>query len=530
VIFFPAFATDALVYASQEFAKMQERDNPYIERVLETRGIIDERSEGSRGQMKTQITFGTDGWRGKIAEDFTFDNVRRCAQGFARYLLSNGGAEKGVVVGHDRRFASEHFAVAVAEVMAAHDIHVHLTQGATPTPVISYSVVVLGAGGAVNITASHNPPTDNGFKVRDRHGAAIDPQDLKEIEARIPPIGEVKRIPLEEAVERGLVERFDPAPAYIEHLEDLIDVEPVKRAGLLIVHDAMWGNAAGWLERILGGEGTRVVGIRQDRNPLFPGMMRPEPIPPNIEACQEKVVEIGADVGVVNDGDADRIGIVDEKGSFLNQLQVYGLLALYLLEVRGWRGPIVKTLSTTSMLDKLGEIYGVSVYNTGVGFKYVAPKMLEVDAMIGGEESGGYAFRGNVPERDGILAPLLFLDFMVQTGKSPSQLLEHLYEVAGARYFYDRIDHYFSPEEGEAVRRRVKEARPESLAGLKVTSLDTTDGYKYSLEDGGWLLIRFSGTEPGLIRFYCETTHEDKVRVLLEEGMGLAGLESERRG
>jgi len=474
--------------------------------------------------MTTQIEFGTDGWRGKIAEDYTFDNVRRCAQGFARYLLNNGGAEKGVVVGHDRRFASEHFAAAVAEVMAAHDIHVCLTQGATPTPVISYSVVALGVGGAVNITASHNPPWDNGFKVRDEHGAAIAPQDLKEIETLIPPIEEVKCLPLDEAEAKGLVERFDPAPAYIEHLGDLIDVEPIKRAGLLVVHDAMWGNGAGWLERILGGERMRVVGIRQDRNPLFPGMVRPEPIPPNIEACQEKVMEIGADVGIVNDGDADRIGIVDEEGGFLNQLQVYGLLALYLLEVRGWRGPIVKTLSTTSMLDKLGEIYGVPVYHTGVGFKYVAPKMLEVDAIIGGEESGGYAFRGNIPERDGILAPLFFLDFMVQTGKSPSQLLEYLYEVVGARYFYDRIDHYFSPEEGEAVRRRVKEARPGLLAGLKVMGLNTTDGYKYSLEDGGWLLIRFSGTEPGLIRFYCETTHEDKVRALLEKGMGLAGL------
>jgi len=282
-----------------------------------------------------RITFGTDGWRGKIAEDYTFDNVRRCAQGFARYLLDKGVAESGVVVGYDRRFASEHFAEAVAEVMAAHDIHVHLTQGATPTPVISFSVVALGVRGAVNITASHNPPWDNGFKVRDEHGAAIDPQDLKEIEALIPPIEEVKRLPLNEAEAKGLVERFDPAPVYIEHLKDLIDVEPIRRTGLLVVHDAMWGNGAGWLERILGGERMQVVGIRQDRNPLFPGMIRPEPIPPNIEACQEKVREIGADVGIVNDGDADRIGIVDEKGGFLNQLQVYGLLALYLLEVRG---------------------------------------------------------------------------------------------------------------------------------------------------------------------------------------------------
>ena len=474
--------------------------------------------------MTTEIKFGTDGWRAKIAEDYTFDNVRRCAQGFARYLADKGVAEKGVVIGYDRRFASEDFAAAAAEVLAAHGIPVHLCREATPTPVISYSVVALEAAGAVNITASHNPPTDHGFKVRDEHGAAVDPQGLREIEARIPPIEEVKRLLLEEAKRRGLVRIFDPAPPYLEHLKDLINVEPIKEAGLTVVYDAMWGNGAGWLQHILAGGRTQILGIHQERNPLFPEMERPEPIPPNVDVCLAEVRGVGADVGIITDGDADRIGIVDERGKFLNQLQVYGLLALYLLEVRGWRGPIVKTISTTSMLDKLGEIYGVPVYHTGVGFKYVGPKMLEVDAMIGGEESGGYAFRGNIPERDGILAALFFLDFMVQTGKKPSELLEHLYQVVGARYYYDRIDRYFPLEEREAVQRRVDEARPTSLAGLKVTGLDTTDGYKYGLEDGGWLLIRFSGTEPGLIRFYCETTHEDKVKALLEEGMRIAGL------
>ena len=471
-----------------------------------------------------RIKFGTDGWRGKIAEDFIFDNVRRCAQGFARYLSDKGVAKKGVVVGHDRRFASEHFATAVAEVMAAHDIHVHLTQGATPTPVIGHSVVARGAAGAVNITASHNPPTDNGFKVRDEYGSAIAPDGLKEIEANIPPIMEVKRLSLDKAEALGLVVRFDPAPAYLDHLRDLIDVEPIKAAGLTIVAYPMWGNSIGWFPRILAGGSTSIIEIHNVRNPTFPEMVRPEPIPPNVDPCLLKVQEVGADVGIINDGDADRIGIADEHGRFVNQLQVYGLLALYFLEVRGERGPIVKTLSTTSVLEKLGQIYDVPVHQTGVGFKYVAPKMLELDAMIGGEESGGYAFRGNVPDRDGILANLYFLDFMVQTGKSPSQLLDYLYEVVGARYYYDRIDYYFSAEEGEAVRQRVKQARPQFLADLEVTDINTTDGYKYNLEDGGWLLIRFSGTEPGLIRVYCETTREDKVRVLLEEGMRLAGL------
>ena len=472
------------------------------------------------------IRFGTDGWRGKTAEDYTFDNVRRCAQGFASYLLHKGVANQGVVVGYDRRFASEHFATAVAEVMAAHDIHVHLTQGATPTPVIGHSVVTRGAAGAVNITASHNPPTDNGFKVRDEHGGAIAPDGLRQIEAGIPPIEDVKRLRLDKAEARGLVERFDAAPAYLAHLRDLIDVSPIKAAGLTIVADPMWGNGIGWFPRILSGGSTEIIEIHNVRNPSFPEMLRPEPIPPNVDACLAKVVELGADVAIINDGDADRIGVGDECGRFVNQLQVFGLLALYLLEVRGERGPIVKTLSTTSVLERLGQIYSVPVHQTGVGFKYVAPKMLEVDAMIGGEESGGYAFRGNVPDRDGILASLYFLDFMVQTGKSPSQLLEHLYDVVGDRYYYDRIDHYFSAEEGEAVRQRVAEARPGLLAGLKVTDINTTDGYKFSLEDGGWLLIRFSGTEPGLIRVYCETTQEDKVRVLLEQGMTLAGLAS----
>ncbi len=473
------------------------------------------------------IRFGTDGWRGTIAGDFTFDNVKRCAQGFARYLLSKGLAEKGVVIGYDRRFASEHFASAAAEVMAAHGIKSYITREATPTPVISFSIVALKAGGGINITASHNPPLDNGFKVRDHRGAAIDPLGLREIEAFIPPVSEIKSIPLEEAVHKGFVEFFDPAPAYLEHISKLVDFEPIKKAGLTIVHDAMYGNGAGWLEKILAGGTTKIVSIRTERNPLFPGMKRPEPIPPNIQACQDKVREIKADVGIINDGDADRIGIVDECGDFLNQLQVYGLLALYLLEVRGWRGPIVKTLSTTSMLDILGRIYNVPVYHTGVGFKFVAPKMLEVDAMVGGEESGGYAFRGNVPERDGILAPLFFLDFMVRTGKKPSQLLEHLYEVVGSRFYYDRIDLSFPPEKRELTRVRIESARPSTIAGIKVTGIDTTDGYKYNLEDGGWLLIRFSGTEP-VIRFYCETTYGDKVREILEEGIKLAGLSIEK--
>jgi phosphomannomutase len=253
-------------------------------------------------------------------------------------------------------------------------------------------------------------------------------------------------------------------------------------------------------------------------------MARPEPIPPNIDAGLAFARRQAADVVLITDGDADRIGLGDEHGTFIDQLRVYALLAYAFLEVRGERGPIVKTLSTTSMLDKLGERYGVPVYETGVGFKYVAPKMIEVDAMIGGEESGGYAFRGHVPERDGILAGLYLLDLMVRRGKRPAELVRELFDVVGEHY-YERIDHPLAPEarlEGEA---RVRNQHPERIGGLRVTGINTFDGFKFGLEDGGWLLIRFSGTEP-LVRVYCETTDSSRVQPILQDGLAMLALRS----
>jgi phosphomannomutase len=472
--------------------------------------------------MAQKIHFGTDGWRGEIAEDYTFANVRRCAQGFASYLNNHGKTGQWIVVGHDKRFHSENFARAVAEVLVGNGFSVYLTDGPTPTPVIAFSIVNRHAAGAVNITASHNPPTDNGFKVRNEFGGAIDPQGLQEIEDWIPDSEEeAARMAASDAEAQGRLVRFDPAPAYISHLANLIDLQPIKDAGLTIVADLMWGNGAGWFPHLLEGGKTRVIEIHNTRNPIFPEMKRPEPIPPNIDVGLKTTLDLKANVLVVTDGDADRLGIGDEKGQFVNQLQVYALLAFYLLEVRGQRGPIVKTLSTTGMLNKLGEIYNVPVYETGVGFKYVAPKMLETDAMIGGEESGGYAFRNNVPERDGILAGLFFLDMMVRLKRSPSQLLELLFSKVGAHY-YDRVDRTFSGDR-QAREQAILAANPSTVGGLKVVGLDTTDGFKFKLEDGGWLLIRFSGTEP-ILRVYCETTRQDCVQALLGDGLRIAGL------
>jgi len=319
------------------------------------------------------------------------------------------------------------------------------------------------------------------------------------------------------------VQVWDPAPAYLEHIGKLVQINAIRDAGLNILVEPMWGNGSGWFPRILAGGRTTIREIHNERNPLFPEMIRPEPIPPNVDVGLRTTVEIGADVCLIMDGDADRMGIGDEHGRFVNQLQVYALLAYYLLEIRGERGAIVKTISTTSMLDKLGEMYGVDVYPTGVGFKYVGPKMVETNAMIGGEESGGYAFRGSVPERDGILGNLYFLDLMVRTGKTPSQLLADLYAKLGATYYYDRVDTRFPSEKRPEAKARLDVSHPETLAGLRVTDIVTLDGYKYLLEDGGWLLIRFSGTEP-IIRVYCETTNASKVQPLLRAGLELAGL------
>ena len=475
--------------------------------------------------MTDAIHFGTDGWRGRIGDDYTFANVRRVAAAAAEYYRDErDGAARGLVIGHDRRFVARDFAIAAAEVVAGCGVPVWLTADATPTPVISFSAVAQQAAGAINITASHNPPGDQGFKVRDAQGAALAPDALAELEGRLPAAGtELPRVDFATAVGDGRIKIFDPAPAYRQYLSGQVDLRRIADAGLRVAYDPMWGAGIGWLAWLLGpAAATTFMAIHDRPNPNFPEMKRPEPIPPNTDALARHVLQTGAQIGIVNDGDADRIGAVDEHGTFINQLQVFGLLAYYLLEVRGERGAIVKTLSTTSMLEVLGQKYGVPVYETGVGFKYVGPKMLATDAMIGGEESGGFAFRG-LPERDGLLVALALLDLMIQTGQTPAELIQTLYRTVGATWYYDRVDIRFGEADHAAARARLDAAEPTSIAGLPVARIDRTDGYKFWFADHGWLLIRFSGTEP-LMRVYTETTHGDKVADILAAGRDLAGV------
>ena len=472
----------------------------------------------------TSIKFGTDGWRAIIAEDFTFGNVRVCAQSVANYLKDAGLAHRGLVIGYDTRFGSEDFAAAAAEVVAANGIKVYLCRKATPTPVISYAILERKAGGAIIITASHNPASWNGFKFKTEQATSAPPEAIARLEEYISQIGaggKVMQVVLDQAVRERMVEMFDPSPSYLRHIGRLVDLERIRSSGLKVVVDSMYGAGAGYFRALLRGGATKVIEIHGKRNPLFPGI-RPEPIASNLVELCAKVRRSGASVGLATDGDADRIGIVDEKGNFLTTLQVFALLALYLLEVCGQRGAIIKTITSTSMLYRLGELYGVPVFETPVGFKHVAPKMMAEDALIGGEESGGFGYRGHIPERDGILSGLFILDLMIRQQKTPSQLIEYLYDKVGPHY-YDRVDIHFPPEEREAIIHRLLVARPSRIDDTEVVGVESNDGFHFLLADRTWLLIRFSGTEP-LLRIYAESDSPERVRRLLAEGRSIAGV------
>jgi alpha-D-glucose phosphate-specific phosphoglucomutase len=482
----------------------------------------------SRGQtanvmMSTTIKFGTDGWRGIIAQDFTFDNVRACSQAVADYLKKANLSQRGLVIGYDNRFASEDFARAAAEVVAANGIKVYLCPRATPTPTTSYGVLAKKAGGAIIITASHNPAIWNGFKYKTEGGASAPSEVTAQIEKNLPNAlaGKIKRMSLPLALEQGTVEYLDLAPLYVKQINRLIDLKPIRLSRLKVVFDPMYGAGAGYLNQLLGGGAMELKEINGERNPLFPGI-QPEPIAANLTKLSATVQKEKAAVGIATDGDADRVGIIDEKGSFLTQLQVFALLCLYLLEVRGERGAMVRTITSTTMVDRLGELFKVPVYETPVGFKYVAPIMTAEDAIIGGEESGGYGFRGHMPERDGILAGLYFLNFVLQTDKTPSQLLDYLYSKVGPHY-YQRRDFRFPEERRQAITKSVKDNLPQSIEGVKVVKVNDSDGFHLSLADTSWLLIRFSGTEP-VLRIYAESDSPVRVEKLLEVGRKLAGV------
>jgi phosphomannomutase len=476
----------------------------------------------------TTIVFGTDGWRARIADEFTFENVRRCADGVAEYVGEQGTSAKGVVVAYDRRFASEYFAAAAAEVLLAHDIPVALAATAVPTQMSSFEVVQRGAAAGIVITASHNPWVDNGFKVKAPTGAAAGAEILSVIEARLALNGghDIGRRPIADAEAAGLIERFDPFDGYRRFVQRTVDLEALRAADISVLVDPLYGVGATWISRLLAGGKIRIREIHQERNPFFGGI-NPEPIRPNVDEALRIVEAGGYDLALLLDGDADRAGAADEQGTFIHQLQVTGLLMYYLAEHRGWRDPVVVSVNNTSMAARLGERYGIATHETPVGFKFIGPKMIETGAMMGAEESGGFGFGMHLPERDGIYADLLLLDLFLReraAGRWPvSKALEHFHELAGPS-FYRRIDVHVDRAEYPEVKRRLlvdlAASGPDELAGepvARTVALATGDGFKFFVEDGSWLLIRASGTEP-LVRVYTEATTAEGREAMLAAG------------
>ena len=476
----------------------------------------------------TKIVFGTDGWRAKIADEYTFENVRRCADGIARYVVERGEQAKGVVIAYDRRFASEHFATAAAEVLLARDIPVAFASHAVPTQMSSYEVVERGAAAGIVITASHNPWTDNGFKVKAPTGSAAGPEILAVLEAAIAQNGgtAIERRPFDDAEAAGLVQRFDPFEGYERYARRTVDIDALRAADVAVLVEPMWGAGAGWISRLLGGSKIRVTEIHQERNPYFGGV-NPEPIRPNVDEALGMLSRGGYDLGLMLDGDADRAGAADEKGTFIHQLEVTGLLMYYLAEHRGMRDPVVISVNNTSMAGRLGEHYGIATYETSVGFKFIGPKMIETGAMMGAEESGGFGFGMHLPERDGIYADLLLLDLFLRekaAGRWPvSKALAAFHELAGPS-FYRRVDVHVDRASYPALKDRLlvelRTNAPAQLDGAPVTkteALDTNDGFKFYTADGSWLLVRFSGTEP-LVRVYTEASSPEAREAMIAAG------------
>ena len=467
------------------------------------------------------VQFGTDGWRAIIGETFTFDNVRACAQAVADHFAETYGKDKPVVVGYDTRFLSDEFAMAVARVMAGNGFKVQLADRPAPTPAISWRIIEVGACGGVVVTSSHNPFRWNGIKVKPHYGGSASPEIVADIERRVPAIlADPTKIQMAAETSEA-IERFDPVPGYLAKLASQIDVPRIKAAGLRIAVDPMYGTGVGYFEQLLGGGQTTITEIHSERNPLFPGIRAPEPIDSNLGDFMSLVAGGRFDIGIANDGDADRLGVVDETGAYIDQLRTFALLVNYLLGERKLKGAIVKSVTTTDMARRLAQHYGVPFFETPVGFKHIGPLMTREDALIGGEESGGYGFRGHLPERDGILSGLFLLDYVAATGKKPSQLLEDVFAITGP-HFYRRFDFDLQPGANATIKATLDAAHPTEIAGRPVLSSDRTDGWRFFIEEG-WLLLRLSGTEP-LLRIYTEVRDESLVTPMLESGMAIAGV------
>jgi len=471
------------------------------------------------------IRFGTDGWRAVISETFTFANLRLLAQAIADLILEeNGKKDLHAVVGFDTRFLSDRYAHEVARVLAGNGIRVLLTASDAPTPAVSFAVKHSGAAAGVMLTASHNAPRYNGVKLKAAFGGAALPEQSRRVEVHLRDNEERARGPnlidYEFAVRQGLIERFNPAPAYYNHIRELVNLDAICEADPGVIHDPMYGSGRGYIKALLGGVGCSVHEIRGEMNPGFGGI-HPEPIAKYLGALTAALQAGFGRVGLATDGDADRIGAMDANGRFVDPHRIFALVLQYLVEVREMTGTVVRTVSTTRMIDRLCKRYGLPLKETPVGFNHIADIMLSEDVLIGGEESGGISIKGHIPEGDGILMGLLLLEVIARRGKPLEQLVDELEAEYGPAY-YARTDlRLRRPVVKAEMVRQLAEQPPSDIAGVKVTEVATTDGVKYIMEDDSWLLIRPSGTEP-VLRVYAEATSEALRDSLLKYGESIA--------
>ena len=489
------------------------------------------------------IKFGTDGWRAVISDTFTFANVRKVAQAIAQQTLDDFSTQQpqnrqpGLVIGYDTRFLSDRYADAVAEVLAANGISVWLAHRDAPTPLVSYAILerqqsdawqgdeTLQIMGGVMITASHNPPRYNGIKLKAAYGGSASPEAAKEIERQIAANEadeiEPKQMDLQTAIEQRLVQRFDPLPAYVAHISSLVNFDIIRQAKPAVAIDAMYGAGRTYLSQLLIDAGCPVKEIRAEMNPGFNGS-HPEPIARHLEPLIDLMGSGEYRVGLATDGDADRIGAVDESGRFIDPHCIMALLLDYLVGTRKLRGSVVKTVSTTQMLNRLAQRYDLPLHETPVGFNHISDYMISEDVLIGGEESGGISILGHIPEGDGVLMGLLLVELVAHSGKTLATLLDELMAASDIGPFrYARLDQAVPPFDKATLVKNLLASAPLSIAGQAVANVSDRDGVKFILADNSWLLIRPSGTEP-VLRIYAEARSDDAVAELLEVGVRLA--------
>lgn len=476
------------------------------------------------------IRFGTDGWRAVISEDFTFDNVKHVAQAIADYVLTYVAQPDAplqpVIVGFDTRFLSDRYAITVADVLATNGLPVYLSKADCPTPALSFAVKDLGAAGGVMITASHNPPRYNGIKFKSAFGGSAMPEETRRIEellernlaAGIAPKYQVQRWRDQQQPAPGEVVRFDPLPSYLLHLRTLIDFSVIAQSGLRVAVDAMYGAGRGYTARWLRELGVMVAEIHGELNPGF-GSLHPEPIGRNLQPLIDLVKEGSYDLGLATDGDADRIGAVDGRGEFVSPHMIIALVLRHLIS-QGKRGLVVKTISTTQLINRLAAEYGLEVVETPVGFNHICDLMLKQPVVIGGEESGGISILGHIPEGDGILMGLLLLEIVARARKPLHELIDDLQFQFGP-FAYERIDRRVRPFSKSQLVAALRSSAPRELAGQPLAQINERDGIKYLMVDDSWLLIRPSGTEP-VLRIYAEASSLEQVKQLLEAGVALA--------